>query len=133
MSSASYQQQFQVLPNHLDHLNHVNNIVYMQWIQDIAIAHWQQLASIEIQQAYLWVVARHEIDYKRQALLGDEIVINTRVGAATARHFTRHTDILRGSDHKILVKALTYWVPVDPQTLKAIKAPPALYDLVAAS
>lgn len=133
MSTASYQHQFKVEPDHIDQLNHVNNVVYVQWIQDIAIAHWQKLAPVEIQQAYLWVVARHEIDYKRSALLGDEILVKTRIGAATARQFTRHTDILRGSDQKLLVTALTYWVPVDPQTLKAVKAPPELCDLVTAS
>ena len=27
----------------IDHLNHVNNVVYLQWVQDIATKHWNQL------------------------------------------------------------------------------------------
>ncbi|MFL6720391.1 MAG: molybdopterin cofactor-binding domain-containing protein, partial [Sphingomonas sp.] len=29
-------------PEHIDELGHVNNAVWVQWIQHVAIAHWNQ-------------------------------------------------------------------------------------------
>ena len=36
---------FTALPEHIDELGHVNNTVWVQWIQDIATAHWQAVAA----------------------------------------------------------------------------------------
>ena len=41
-----------VSKNDLDDLNHVNNVVYIQWIQEIAKEHWEKLASNEILDNY---------------------------------------------------------------------------------
>ena len=62
-----------VQPGDIDGHNHVNNTVYLRWVQDVATAHWESLASPEAQAAIAWVVVRHEIDYKTAANLGDEI------------------------------------------------------------
>ena len=31
-------------PEHIDELGHVNNAVWVSWIQDIAVAHWNAIA-----------------------------------------------------------------------------------------
>ncbi|MFX8782055.1 acyl-CoA thioesterase, partial [Acinetobacter baumannii] len=49
-------------PQHIDELGHVNNAVWVQWIQDIAVAHWDAVAAPAHRSAYVWVVTRHEID-----------------------------------------------------------------------
>jgi acyl-CoA thioester hydrolase len=56
-----------VEPSDIDGLGHVNNIVYLRWVQDIAIAHWKAVASAADQEKLLWIVVRHEIDYKLAA------------------------------------------------------------------
>ncbi len=71
MSSISFEMTVPVLPNDIDEQNHVNNIVYLRWVQDVATAHWQAIASPEAQERIGWVVLRHEIDYKMPAMLGD--------------------------------------------------------------
>lgn len=61
--------QFTVTKEDLDELNHVNNIRYIQWIQDIAKAHWQQIATDDIYNSYFWVVRKHVVAYKASAHL----------------------------------------------------------------
>ena len=105
-----------VLPSDIDEQNHVNNTVYLRWVQDVATAHWQALASAEAQAAIGWVVLRHEIDYKTPATLDDEIVLRTWVGKATRLTFERFTEIRRKSDRQILSQARTLWCPIDMKT-----------------
>ncbi len=105
-------------PTDIDPLGHVNNVVYLRWVQDAAVAHWQARASAADQARLVWVVIRHEIDYKQPALLGDEIIACTWVGAASRLTFERHTEVLRASDWSVLARARTIWCPIDVQTGK---------------
>jgi acyl-CoA thioester hydrolase len=100
----------------IDQLGHVNNMVYMRWVQDIAIAHWMAFAPEEDRTNLLWVVTRHEIDFKRQAFEGDQILVRTWVGRANRRLFERYTEIIRESDEKLLAQCKTVWCPIDPKT-----------------
>ncbi len=38
-------------PQHIDELGHVNNAVWVDWIQQIATAHWSAVAAPEHQAA----------------------------------------------------------------------------------
>lgn len=105
-----------VLPSDIDELGHVNNVVYLGWVQDAAVAHWGAAASAADQAALAWVATRHEIDYLRPALPGDEIVVETWIGVAVGRDFERHTEIFRASGHKLLCRARTLWCPIDRAT-----------------
>jgi acyl-CoA thioester hydrolase len=103
-------------PADIDALGHVNNIVYLRWVQDVAKAHWYAAAPPEDQAGLVWMVVRHEIDYVGAAVLGDEIVLRTWIGSAAGLRFDRHTEVLRAADRKVLAKAKTVWVPIDPAT-----------------
>ena len=107
-----------VEPSDIDQLGHVNNVSYIRWVQDVAVAHWQAAAPAADQAVLVWVVIRHEVDYKRPAYLEDEIVARTWVGKASRIRFERHTEILRAKDRALLVKALTLWCPIDTRTGK---------------
>jgi acyl-CoA thioester hydrolase len=107
-----------VEPGDIDVLGHVNNVVYLRWVQDIAIAHWSAVASAQDRAKIFWVVLRHEIDYKQAAHLGDTILARTWVGAATRIRFERNTELLRASDNCVLAKARTLWCPIDAITGK---------------
>ena len=39
-------------PDDIDELGHVNNAVWVRWIQDIAVAHWQEVAPPEQRDAF---------------------------------------------------------------------------------
>jgi acyl-CoA thioester hydrolase len=100
----------------IDELGHVNNAVYLRWVQEVATAHWQALASPEDQAAIVWVVMRHEIDYKAPAFARDEILLRTWVGAASRLTFERHTEIVRAADRQLLSQARTLWCPIGSGT-----------------
>lgn len=105
----------------IDELNHVNNTVYLRWVQEAAIAHWRHAASARQQAEIVWVVLRHEIDYKRPARLGDDVKARTWVGTATTHAFDRHTEIRRADDDRLLARARTVWCPIDLETGRPIK------------
>lgn len=116
--SDAFELIIPVQPDDIDQLGHVNNVVYLRWVQDVAVAHWNACAPAADALSLLWVVLRHEIDYKRAARLGDEIVARTWVGAASRISFERFTELLRAGDRMVLAKARTLWCPIDAQTGK---------------
>lgn len=105
-----------VQPEEIDQLGHVNNVVYLKWVQEAAIAHWSAAAHPEDQASLFWVVTRHEIDYRRPAFEGDEILARTWIGSADRFAFDRHTELVRVKDGKVLATARTVWCPIDPTT-----------------
>jgi len=123
MSCAPFEMTVSVLPADIDEQNHVNNTVYLRWVQDVATAHWQAVASSEAQETIGWVVLRHEIDYKNPAALDDKIVLRTWVGKATRLTFERFTEIRRNFDGQLLSKARTLWCPINAQTGRPMRVP----------
>ena len=120
MSCAPFEKTVSVSPEDIDEQNHVNNTVYLRWVQDVATAHWQTVASGEAQASIGWVVLRHEIDYKAPACLGDAVVLRTWVGKATRLTFERFTEIRRVSG-ELLANARTLWRPIDPVNGRPIR------------
>ena len=119
-AAGAFERTIQVEPADIDQLGHVNNVTYLRWVQDIAIAHWTATASEEDQKKFLWIVLRHEIDYKQPALEGDTVLARTWVGSATRLRFERHTELLRHSDRTVLAQARTVWCPIDLETRRPV-------------
>lgn len=111
-------------PSDIDQLGHVNNVTYLRWVQEAAVAHWTAAAPAADQAKVFWIVLRHEIDYKRAALPGDELVARTWVGASTRLRFERFTEILRLRDGRVLAEAKTLWCPIDARTMKPVEVSP---------
>ena len=107
-----------VQPEDIDVQGHVNNVVWLRYVQDVATAHWSSRALPEDQAALVWVVVRHEIDYKRPAHLGDALLAETWVGPASRRTFERNTRITHAADGRVCVEARTLWCPLDAATLR---------------
>jgi acyl-CoA thioester hydrolase len=128
MSSTLFEISVSVKPEDIDEQNHVNNTVYLRWVQEVATAHWQAVASGEAQENIGWVVLRHEIDYKAAACLGDEVVLRTWVGKATRLTFERFTEIRRSADGQLLSKARTLWCPISAQTGRPVRVPPEVRE-----
>lgn len=111
-----FEHSFIVKADDIDRQGHVNNVRYVQWIQDVAVAHWLNAATSKQIEGIDWVVLRHEIDYLRPAFANEEITACTWVGDATAAKCERLTEIRR--DDKILVKAKSIWCALDSKTLR---------------
>jgi acyl-CoA thioester hydrolase len=122
MSSTPFEISVSVMPGDIDEQNHVNNTVYLRWVQEVATAHWQAIASSEAQEDIGWVVLRHEIDYKAPACLSHHVVLRTWVGKASRLRFERFTEIRR-SDGQLLSKARTLWCPMSAQTGRPVRVP----------
>ena len=115
-SPSVFELRVRVSDGDIDGQGHVNNVVYLRWAQDVATGHWQTLAPADAQEDVGWVVLRHEIDYKAAALRGDELRVRTWVGKLEGLSFERHTEIIRAKDEKLLARARTFWVPINPAT-----------------
>jgi len=100
----------------IDTLHHVNNLVYVKWMDKIATTHWNFLTKDTPLPQYVWVVMRHEIDYLKQATLGDEIVVKTWVGETKGITSVRFMEFYKNDD--LLVKAKTVWAMLDAKTFK---------------
>lgn len=121
MATDRFSISIAILESDIDELGHVNNIVYLRWVQDAAVAHWKAAATEEQQKNILWVVRRHEIEYRQAAHLGDEIIAETWVGGASELVFERHTEILHFHDRKLLAKARTLWIPINSKSGKPMR------------
>ncbi len=104
-----------VASDDIDELNHVNNIVYLRYVQDAAVGHWKTVPQ-EIASQIIWMARRHEIDYLKQAFLGDELVAKTWVDDFVGVKSIRHCEIMRGEE--VLARSVTHWISLDAQTLR---------------
>ena len=116
MTNPSFTLTLTAEPEHIDELGHVNNAVWVQWIQTVATSHWYATAPEQYRDAFVWVVIRHEIDYLRPALVGDEVTGRTWVDEAPrGARFDRFMEFTN-ADGKLLVKARTTWAMLDKAT-----------------
>ncbi len=110
----------------IDELGHVNNAVWVKWIQDIAVAHWAAIATAEQQQAYIWVVTRHEIDYRGNVGPGETVTGETWVPEPPrGARFDRHVRFT-GADGKVKVEAVSTWALLDRATGRLLRVRPEL-------
>ena len=124
MTRPTFEMEFVAASEHIDELAHVNNAVWVQWIQEIAVAHWRTVAPRQHDEAYVWVVVRHEIDYLRAAYEGDRIAARTWVGdAPKGARFDRHVEFT-GPDGRLCVRARTDWAIIDKAAGRPIRVPP---------
>lgn len=107
----------------IDEMGHVNNVVYLRWVQEVAAAHWQQVAPEAVHQAYSWVVLRHEIDYHRPSFMGDQVVGYTWVGTHEGARIVRYVQLYRSSNEELLAEATTTWCLLDAQSLRPRRIP----------
>ena len=114
-----FKTNYTVVTSNIDELNHVNNVVYLQWIQDIANLHWNKLKQGVDTAAYVGVVIRHEIDYLNQALLGDTLLAKTWVGKTAGLKSIRHVEFYK--NNKLLVKAQTTFCLLHAKSFKPMR------------
>lgn len=107
----------------IDELGHVNNAVWVRWIQDVATAHWQAVASDAHISAYVWVVVRHEIDYMGNVGAGDTVTARTWISEPPkGARFNRNMEFI-GADGKVKVRSLTTWAIIDRASGRILRVP----------
>ncbi|MCA8893920.1 MAG: acyl-CoA thioesterase [Amphiplicatus sp.] len=106
------------LPSEIDELGHVNNAVYLVWAQEVAVAHWRAMTSETMRGDLIWVVLRHEIDYRDPVLPGETVEVRTWLGRASGPRFERHIDIRKPGAARPCAKVLTDWCLLDARSRK---------------
>lgn len=108
-----FARTFVARPADIDELGHVNNTVWVRWVQDIATAHWRAVAAPEHVQAYIWVVTRHEIDYRGNVAEGASVTGETWIpGEPKGARFDRCVEF-RDETGKLLVSVRSTWAMIE--------------------
>ena len=115
-----------VQPSDIDELGHVNNGVYVSWIQEAATEHWNGVADQSINEKYIWFCSRHEIDYKEQLYLKQDVDVRTWLGQPTGARFDRIVDIRAKGSSKTAVFAKTTWVLISKISGRPIRIQPEI-------
>ncbi len=116
--------------NDIDELGHVNNVVYLRWVQEVAAAHWNFVASAELRKKYSWVVLRHEIDYRLPVFLEDKIIGSTWVGDYHGARFERFVKLCHAGSDKVVAEAKTMWCLLDGVTMKPKRIEEEILELL---
>ena len=115
---------------------HVSNIEFVRWIDHaaeraLARAGWTHEDLME--RGVLFFVARHEIDYRLEALPGETLFVATWVRDIRRVKSWRDTVIWRiaGSSPQVVCTASTLWVHVDLQTRRPARITDDMIDALA--
>jgi acyl-CoA thioester hydrolase len=130
-TSLIYTKTFQIPGSAIDGNGHVNNVSYVQWMQDIAIEHYEAIGGVNPMQLIgaTWVVREHKIEYLLPAFENDEVEIKTWVENVRRVRSLRKYEFIRKSDGKTLVKGETDWVFVDIKTGRPVAIPEQVFKV----
>jgi acyl-CoA thioester hydrolase len=107
MQVDTYSKIVTVKKEHIDQQNHVNNVVFLQWVQEIAGDHWKSKKLTAFDKEHYWVVIDHYIKYSGEAFVNDVLEIKTYVEQIGGVRSTRMVEFHKGQ--KIIVVAKTNW------------------------
>ncbi len=111
-------------PADIDEVGHVSNLVYVRWVQEVAMAHSQSLGwDYANYRAFgaVFMVRRHEIDYVAQVNLGEALVAETWVEGWRMASCTRKTELTRAD--KVVARASTTWALISLGTGRPVRIP----------
>ncbi|HLV06576.1 MAG TPA: acyl-CoA thioesterase [Croceibacterium sp.] len=122
--SSRFSMTFTAASEHIDANGHVNNAVWVQWMEELATAHWMRDADPAHVDSYAWVVTRHEIDYRGNIRDGESVegMTEIREGPSGAR-FDRYF-VFTDASGKTVVRAKTTWAMVDRRSGRVLRVPP---------
>ena len=117
---------FSPTPADIDELGHVNNAVWVRWIQDIATAHWEAHADPADVAAYIWVVTRHEIDYRGNIGPGESVTGRTWISdPPRGAQFNRNVEFTDDTG-KAIIRAKSRWALIDRASGRLCRVPKEL-------
>jgi len=114
--APSHRVVVRAMPSDIDELEHVSNLVYLRWVQEVAMAHsthvgWDHPQYREL--GAVFVVRRHEIEYVVPVLEGEEVELITWIAWWKGVSSERRTLIRRLRDGRVVARAATLWAFID--------------------
>ena len=92
----------------------------------MATSHWAAVAAAEHVAAYIWVVTRHEIDYRGNVGPGECVTGRTWIEAAPkGAQFDRRVDFVNAAG-TVIVRANTTWAMLDKATGRLVRVRPEI-------
>ena len=127
--SEIHEHHLIVRDEEIDPQGHANNVVYVQWMQDAAVAHsaslgWPGRRYLDLGAG--WVVRWHKIEYHAPALAGDRVVVRTWVATMNKVTSLRRYRVLRLPDETLLATAETLWAFISYATARPTRIPPEI-------
>ncbi|WP_322002211.1 thioesterase family protein [Marinobacter alexandrii] len=120
-----------------DRLGHANNVVYVRWLEDVSWAHIESLGMTwELHEATgkAMAITRTEIDYLASANAGDRLILGTWLTGYDGRfRSSRQFQLVRPTDRKTLVRAVSTHACVDMKSQRPSRAPREFAEILAAA
>ncbi|PTB92530.1 acyl-CoA thioesterase [Marinobacter sp. B9-2] len=117
-----------------DRLGHANNVVYVRWLEDVSWAHIESLGmswALHEKTGKAMAITRTEIDYLASANTGDQLVLGTWLTDYDGRfRSARQFQLVRPSDGKTLVRAVSTHACVDMKSQRPARAPKEFADIL---
>jgi acyl-CoA thioester hydrolase len=131
LENPIFTQQITIMDTALDENGHVNNVIYLQWMQEIAQKHYDFIGGTELTLAMgaTWVVREHRIEYLLPAFGGEIIEGQTWVDNIRRVRSLRKYKFVRISDEKLLVQGETDWVFIDAASGQPRRIPNELREI----
>ncbi len=128
---AIYRHRFVVEPEVIDANGHVNNVVYVQWMQDVAVRHADAVGCTQVTRRIgaTWIARSHWIEYLKPAFVGDEIEALTWVANFRKVRSLRRYKFVRTTDNATLAQGETDWVFADAKTGRPRAIPGEVSDV----
>jgi acyl-CoA thioester hydrolase len=101
-------------PSDIDELGHLNNVRYVQWVQDVAVAHSESVGlayAAYVRLGGVFVMRRHEADYLRSILEGATLRARTWLSNVRAVQVDRHIELLE--HEQVVFRSLTRWAWIE--------------------
>lgn len=119
VSTSYFDLKITVQPEHIDVLGHVNNVVYVQWMQDVASAHIEALGvGLEqyLEMKHAMVAVEHHVQYRKAAMLDDDVILRTWLYDINALYSFRQYAFFKASDNSLLFTGNTKWACIEIAT-----------------
>ena len=115
---------------------HVNNAEYVRWVDraaELAVDAIGFTRQRMLDEHRMWFVVRHELNYRAESFVDDELCIATWVSEYSRTTSLRQTIIHRPADERLVLDATTRWAFIDLETRRPTRIPPEVRDLVPAT
>ena len=132
MAENLFKKIIQVDFEMIDGNGHVNNVVYVEWMQEVATEHASTWAVDQLmdEQGTAWFARKHVIEYLKPVFLGDEIFAETWIANAERVKSLRKYRFFRNGE--LVAQGETDWVYVDSASGRPKRIPALMKDFVLA-
>ena len=113
-----FEHEVEVRFNDCDPMGHVNNAVYLTYLEAARFAWWRNIFGAG-GGAHGFVVARVEIDYRRQAFPGERLIVRLRVDGISRSSFIVAYEILNVRTRETVAEGKSVQVAYDAATGKS--------------